>query len=222
MLALAWMGCVGDAPVTTSDGGSLQGGEGQPCYANGTCDGKLTCASKVCVALDSGGGNDAGADVAKPDAGAEAAAPVTCSQYCTAVNSACPLAYDPTSACLPICTSALILGASGDTSTNTVGCRIKALSGSPQCEVAGPLGTGQGGPSCGNGCDAYCDIAAAVCPTQYPSKPACSTWCAGTQLGAPGTQTGNTLNCRMHWLVLTASGQNVCGNTAMTPNQVCN
>jgi hypothetical protein len=32
----------------------------------------------------------------------------------------------------------------------------------------------------------------------------------------------DTLNCRMHWLVFVASGQNACGNTAMTPNAVCN
>lgn len=51
-------------------GGSSQGGEGQPCYPNGTCDTGLTCAegSQLCVDLggegdgSGGGGNGSGGD----------------------------------------------------------------------------------------------------------------------------------------------------------------
>ncbi len=50
-----------------------QGGEGQPCYGNGTCDNGLTCASNLCVRLDGGTDAaptvDAAQDVMTPDTG---------------------------------------------------------------------------------------------------------------------------------------------------------
>lgn len=57
---------------------SPQGGEGQACYPNGTCNAGLTCLSKLCVnaggqdsgtGTDAGGGQDSGSTDAGTDAG---------------------------------------------------------------------------------------------------------------------------------------------------------
>lgn len=65
MLLLALAACVGDSPSTSApDAG--QGGEGQACFSNGTCETGLTCLSNRCVRItdaqvptDGGAGQDA-------------------------------------------------------------------------------------------------------------------------------------------------------------------
>ena len=49
-IALSWA-CSDDLTTAVTDAGG-QGGEGQPCFPNATCDPGLTCASKLCVLLD--------------------------------------------------------------------------------------------------------------------------------------------------------------------------
>lgn len=58
-IALTTASACGDS---SEDGSSAcpAGSESCPCYGNGTCDGALTCASNVCVALGSGGGSGTG------------------------------------------------------------------------------------------------------------------------------------------------------------------
>src|SRR4051794_35262209 len=48
-----------------------QGGEGQSCYGNGTCNSGLTCASDLCVNLGADGGDASTSDAGKSDAGAK-------------------------------------------------------------------------------------------------------------------------------------------------------
>jgi hypothetical protein len=55
--------CVGDDPGISG----AEGDEGGPCYPNGTCNQGLTCVSTRCVALDGGGIDEGGADVADTD-----------------------------------------------------------------------------------------------------------------------------------------------------------
>jgi hypothetical protein len=70
LLTVAIVSCVGDSAsgvAVDSDSGataeaSTTGGEGQPCYANGTCNGSLSCVSKVCVNLSSDSGGGGGQD----------------------------------------------------------------------------------------------------------------------------------------------------------------
>jgi hypothetical protein len=67
--------CGGSGSASSSDGGQktgldsagvdvttqAQGGLGQPCYANSTCNAGLTCVSPVCVQVDASGTPDTGA-----------------------------------------------------------------------------------------------------------------------------------------------------------------
>ncbi|CAN5644278.1 hypothetical protein BH09MYX1_BH09MYX1_23320 [soil metagenome] len=76
-LALAFVACVGDSSIpgvdaSTGDGGGM-GGEGQPCFADKTCNATLTCVSNACIRT----GNDASVDASVDDAadGAVATAP---------------------------------------------------------------------------------------------------------------------------------------------------
>lgn len=92
---------------------SAQGGEGEECYANGTCDEALTCLSNKCVSLDDGsGGTTGGGDSAydwsacfdcgdtecadqAETCGADCRAALECMLECAPADTACVQECDP-------------------------------------------------------------------------------------------------------------------------------
>lgn len=64
---------------------------------------------------------------------------------------------------------------------------------------------GAGGSAGSDGrslCDRYCDTVAENCTAefeQYVSKPVCMKICALLDAGQPGDDSGNTVNCRLHY-----------------------
>lgn len=151
-------------------------------------------------------GNKPRADAAqKLDAATDA--PVTtpsCSDYCTKVMANCTATnqqYASMANCTDSC-SHFMVGTSGMTAMNTVGCRIYhaelALTDpTTHCAHAGPGGGGQ----CGNVCGGYCKIAVAACPAQVVEA-TCSDDCSKyASAGKPyniSIQTGNTAECRLY------------------------
>lgn len=139
--------------------------------------------------------------------------------------------YTDQAACLQMCNTAAgwKLGAVGDTSGNTVGCRsyhAGAAAGNPgvHCPHAGP----SGGGVCGSYCESYCELAVQNCTGNdavYADMDACMGACALFPAdGTPNTTTGNSVQCRIyhagapaaaspatHCPHTSASGGNLCG-----------
>lgn len=133
-------------------------------------------------ALDKGG---AGGAAANTDAGPED----LCTKYCKTITKACtgqdeqytldekPAANLPSTICMDVC-GRLPVGATTDTSGNTMGCRLhyaqeaataaSLVSGGEvgeldnDCRAAGPGGNGV----CGTNCDAVCTLAGPTCDSE--------------------------------------------------------
>lgn len=146
-----------------------------------------------------------------------------CASYCAEVSANCTgttAQYTDTASCMGTC-AAFAPGALGDTSGNTLGCRIYhggAAKADPatHCGHAGPTGGDKdvadtnGGP-CGEGCDAFCDLAVKACAGQagaYADKPACMTDCKSFKADAADYSTADTskndFGCRMYHLTVAA------------------
>lgn len=172
--------------------------------------------------LDAGARKD-GSPVEPPEAGASDAAPPpqpvpSCEKYCTTVLQACSgdqAQYASKAECVALC-ERLPVGEPGEQDTNTLACRA-IYAGTPAksdpakyCVAAGPFGGGL----CGDRCNAFCQLAVAVCPAPgagpYPAYPDCATACASfayRDAGADGggetpegPTSGDTLNCRLYQL----------------------
>lgn len=147
----------------------------------------------------------------------------TCSAYCASVESACVgenAAYSNTSECLALC-DAMPLGAVGDRSGDSIACRsYHAGTVPPRCAAAGPWG----GETCGSRCESFCRTAEALCPDAYETVASCIKvcaatpgirWDAGAVDGVGGPSSGNTLNCRAHYLRRAVSDPSACANVAL-------
>lgn len=154
--------------------------------------------------------------------------PPTCGAYCTTISSACAGAsaqYTSQGECMAVCGdwSAWTPGKAGDTTGNTIGCRLThALSAvaSPvtECAIAGP----SGGGVCGGWCEVYCDLAAGSCPVLFTSQAACASACAGyPATGASGDVEGDTVQCRVHHLTLAGGDPVGCASGAPDGGGVC-
>ena len=147
------------------------------------------------------------------DGGLCAVEPPSCGEYCGTIQSACgdtgALAsqYADAATCNSYCDdwAAIPLGAAGDTTGNTVGCRLAfaraALEGDVgACAVAGPTG----GDVCGSWCDNYCYLAMTHCTdgdALYPNLGVCMNTCAELpSSGEPTTLTGDSVQCRINHL----------------------
>jgi len=169
----------------------------------------------------------------------------TCEDYCTtfmqncnASNSANITFYPDHATCLTVC-GAFPTGNSGDTSGNSVGCRLyhagaPALS-DPHTHC--PHASSSGGNVCGDYCDAWCSIGRTGCTVNngYPllgssdlmgtGDTGCHSICSTIFVqGAIGNDlSGNTLACRLyHAQVALGSGPLVhCTHASPNGNEVC-
>ena len=139
--------------------------------------------------------------------------------------------------CMGVCAGFTTIGAIGDTSGDTLGCRLyhagaaaaNASSATTHCPHAGPTG-GDKSPSglvgtCGEPCTAFCSIAAASCTggnQQFMDSPACMAACKAFQPDSAGYNdmdtSSNDMGCRFYHL----SAASVNANAAAThcPNIV--
>lgn len=189
---------------------------------------RMALALIAIAGLVAGCGDDttssAGVDMSVPHDLASGAAP-TCAAYCAKIQMNCTGGdaggneqYTSESACNSYCTSAAgwPAGMIGDTSGNTIGCRLYhagAAAADPvvHCPHAGPTG----GNVCGPWCDNYCQLMAKNCTGANAVYDAatCMSKCAmlGTQ-GHANDTSGNTVQCRIYYLGLAATDPTACAN----------
>jgi hypothetical protein len=171
-----------------------------------------------------GAGGKAGAAGGASGTGGTKVEPKTlCERYCDTVMANCtgdfPV-YRSRSVCDQVC-KVLPAGREGDTSVNSVECRLHfaelaATIGETNvnCPAAGPGGDGL----CGANCDGFCTIALAACPDSPISGLGCAKACS--DLPDPGgynsnIETGNSIECRLyHASAATVDPMTHCKHTA--------
>ena len=139
----------------------------------------------------------------------------TCAAYCakiamTCTNSGDAGGHDQYAGAVATCANycSMVAGWSsgmmGDTSGNTIGCRLyhagaAASDPTTHCPHAGPTG----GNVCGSWCDNYCQLMAKNCTGANAVYDAatCMTKCTSIPTsGMPNDQSGNTIQCRIYHL----------------------
>ena len=138
----------------------------------------------------------------------------TCATYCAKIEMNCTASgdgggnaqYADTATCTSYCMTAAgwPAGMIGDTSGNTIGCRLYhagAAAADPvtHCPHAGPTG----GNVCGTWCEHYGQLMAKNCTGSNAVYDAatCMTKCATIPTtGQPNDTTGNTIQCRIYHL----------------------
>jgi hypothetical protein len=136
---------------------------------------------------------------------------LSCTSYCTTIMDACgdTPQYANQRGCEDHCTSyaGLPLGNEGEQSGNTVACRLyhatvaSATTPELHCPHAGPTG----GNVCGSWCENYCFLALRNCPMLFGDggEERCQQECGQIpDDGESGDQSGDTVQCRMHYLGL--------------------
>lgn len=154
-------------------------------------------------------------------------ATLDCASYCDEVGANCTGAneqYKSKESCLAVCAS-FPLGKITDTDSNTLGCRLYhgGVAGSSDanatthCPHAGITGgdkdvTDAMPAVCGEGCDAFCNAAQAICTganSQYATKEACLTDCKSFKVDAATYSTAdidkNDFGCRAYHLTVAAT-----------------
>ncbi|HVJ19773.1 MAG TPA: hypothetical protein VM686_30360 [Polyangiaceae bacterium] len=105
----------------------------------------------------------------------------TCERYCETVTQTCAgefAQYTTVESCLGVC-ELLPEGTDGDTSGNTVFCRLQAAGQAPlepsfYCPVAGPGGNGV----CGTNCEGLCSLVQTLCSDNDKLPADCLGACA--------------------------------------------
>lgn len=190
MLAMVLaVGCGDDPPVTDHDSGTTP---------------------------DAGGDTDAGHDHdddAGHDHDAGTAPTLDCETYCEAVQASCTGAnaqYSSLENCMDVCSS-LDEGALGETTGNTLGCRLyhvgaAATDPDVHCLHAGPTGGTEA--ECGGSCESFCTIALDQCDGVYTDAAACATACAAFDTDpaySTAASGGDSFACRMYHLTVAAT-----------------
>jgi hypothetical protein len=151
-------------------------------------------------------------------------ATLDCASYCAELTANCTGAneqYASNESCLTVC-AAFPTGKLTDTAGNTLGCRIYHGGGpavaapDTHCAHAGITGgdkdvSDAAADTCGEGCDAFCDVAIAVCTganKQYDSKETCLTDCkmfkTDTATYSTADTAKNDYGCRAYHLTVAA------------------
>ena len=144
----------------------------------------------------------------------------TCAAYCAKVQMNCTAGsgdgggheqYADVATCTSYCMTAADwpAGMTGDTSGNTIGCRLyhagaAAADPTTHCPHAGPTG----GNVCGSWCENYCQLMAKNCTGANAVYDAatCMTKCATIPTsGQVNDTTGNSIQCRIYHLGVAAS-----------------
>jgi len=136
----------------------------------------------------------------------------TCENYCAIVSAACDATapeYATPAECLDVCQrgAKLAPGEAGDTTQNTIACRIAhtMVGFVEHPELHCPVGGVGGGNVCGSWCDNYCALSMANCAGQdalYASAAACAIACASqSAAGRVGDLDSDTVQCRMTYLL---------------------
>ncbi len=149
--------------------------------------------------LENPGVNDAGPGTA-------------CANYCSTIMATCKglnQEYLNTQVCTDMCQQ-FDPGIAGDTTQNSLACRVSHLAAAQTdpvtgCPKAGPTGAGACG---GDPCSEFCALDVALCHDQpsppYPDENTCDTACKSfvydAGLGDLAQSAGNTLNCRVYHL----------------------
>ncbi len=179
---------------------------------------------------DAGQGADSGAPA---DAGSQPTndgGSALCDSYCSTLLSNCSgnNAYDDQDVCITACQNLLFqTGTDGDTSGNTVQCRltyaISAAGNANDCAAADLYG----GNVCGSWCEVFCDFNLTSCVdanSQYNDEAACLTACADfADTGQPGDDMRDTVQCRMYHSGLPAlrNPAEACDYTGVEPVNFC-
>jgi hypothetical protein len=199
------VGCGGD--TGTGSGGST-----------GTGDATATTGA-------GGAGTTTTSTSATGSTGTGATETLDCKSYCTEVMTNCKAGneqYKTTESCMAVC-AAFAPGTLGETENNTLGCRLyhggvpAVATPDLHCAHAGPTGgdkdvTDAAVGICGEGCDAFCAIAGAVCKDankQYADKETCLTDCKMFKANVATYSTAdvdtNDFGCRMYHLTVAAT-----------------
>ncbi|MFO0619573.1 MAG: hypothetical protein U0414_43705 [Polyangiaceae bacterium] len=202
------LGLGGDFSLTPQSGGA--GGGSQSTSGGSTTS--ATNGTGSASGSGTGGGTGSGMQV-EP----------TCEEYCATIGANCTganIEY-PESIC-PVMCGHMAKGHVGDTSGDTVGCRLgKAMLAASDpvtyCQQAGPLGV----DGCAEPCDAFCTLVFATCfeseSNPFMNFTQCQEECAAIaylRLDEGGsdltTTAGNNLNCWLYHLQV--------ANTPTNPN----
>ncbi len=136
----------------------------------------------------------------------------SCENYCAIVSAACDAEapqFATPAECLDVCArgAKLTPGVAGDTTQNTIACRIAhtMVGFVEHPELHCPVGGVGGGNVCGSWCDDYCALTVANCAGDdalYDSPTACAIACASqSTAGRVGDLDSDTVQCRMTYLL---------------------
>ena len=200
----------GSDTSTGSGGGSTGTGDATSTSATGTGGAGTTTTAAGSTSSSTGTGMTATLD---------------CKSYCAEVMTNCKTAneqYKSMDSCMNVC-AALPPGTLGATDGNSLGCRLYH-GGAPavatpdlHCAHAGPTGgdkivSDTMAGTCGEGCDAFCTIAGAVCKDankQFADKETCLTACKSFKTDVATYSTADTdkndFGCRMYHLSVAAT-----------------
>ena len=175
-----------------------------------------------CAVLLGGCGDDttSAPEMSARDLAVVTGAAPTCADYCAKIQASCRAGsgdggghaqYASSADCAMQCTTAAgwPAGNLGDTTGNTIGCRLYhagAAASDPvtHCPHAGPTG----GDMCGSWCDNYCQLMAKNCSgaNAVYDAAACMTKCPTIPSnGQPGDTSGNSVQCRIYHLGVAAA-----------------
>ncbi len=147
-----------------------------------------------------------------------------CEAYCNDVMSACAdqhAGYLDRASCVLTC-DALPRGEAS--LQNTVECRaqkaaiaVTTKEPASDCPSAGPFGIG----ACGSTCEAYCSLLAQLCPAEVAAVTDCTQSCKALAeskvYDLSKLTSGDTLECRIHYLTLAAGDPEQCKNASVLP-----
>lgn len=207
------LGPPGGAAATTAGpaGGTGSGGSGGAGGAEGSGGGEQGGA---------GGGTGGGGGVG---VGGGTPAELDCETYCATVMQNCTgdhAVYASNDICLGVC-GKLPVGASTDTTGNTLGCRTyhagaAEMDPATHCPHAGPGGAG----FCGENCESYCTLVLATCADEFASEDECLDACAKYPTQEPFDvydTTGDTIQCRLYHVSVATTDASHCAHVGVAP-----
>lgn len=147
-----------------------------------------------------------------------------CQIYCEVLIDACPGAVegaDKLTVCRGFCLEINDSGDFGDTTGNTLQCRITAAVAAWDDEAQCANAAFDGGEACtDNRCGEYCEAMAANCPTAYNSRDGCDTSCRVFPRGG-NEDRGNSLECRAAAARRASNDKSACEAASLTGGNVC-